>query len=464
MYGDYYWSRGDQSYFDVVCHSHSRVQFGKKKMDKNKKLFEEDEKKDDDDDDAVCCKSSKGVNNDVTKPPSEKADVLTPPLLKLAVFAKKSGKGGKKIMEPSTKKKDSGFDEYDGESQYVGECSINITRVLTGKTPYFDEWCTLHNDSITGLEDLEDGAGRVRVVVEYEPTDAPPKSGDVCIFANIYPAMEKEMYPVPLYSVRTNRQIYRSGSITSFDKSTSASSTTLSSAGSSSLSSKSSTSTQLIRQPKQFHVEESVGDHVVLSYTSPENWKVTFETHRYNLLVTHRYCGTVEKVQEGLLDFCDNISQSPMADVLMKTAKEIPDEGLVYVGAGAVGAAGSLLERWVEVGLNGALEDVVNAANLDGRYSHLSDDEEDEEEGETEEEDAHQHGNSQTQGSPLKSAVAKKDLEEPAEEKKALPGMPECPITGQPSKLHYAYVVASFPVHTIAFNSVRLRYVFLFLQ
>ena len=431
MNGDYYWSRGDQSYFDVVCHSHSRVQFGKKKMEKNK-LGEEEKKEEDE---AVCCKSSKAV--DVTKPQSEKADALTPPLLKLAVFAKKNVKDGKKIMEPSTKKKESGFDEYDGESQYVGECSINITRVLTGKTSYFDEWCTLHNDNIAGLEDLEDGAGRVRVVVEYEPTDSPPKSGDVCIFANIYPAMEKEMYPIPLYSIRTNRQLYRSGSITSFDKSNSASSTTLSSAGSSSLSSKSFTSTQLIRQPKQFHVEESVGDHVVLSYTSPENWKVTFETHRYNLLVTHRYCGTVEKVQEGLLDLCDNISQSPMAGVLTKTAREIPDEGLIYVGAEAVGAAGSILERWLEVGLNGALEDVVNAANLDGRYSHLSDDEEDEEEQEEE-----QREDSQTQGSPLKSVVAKKDLEEPAEEKKALPGMPECPITGQPSKLlHFCYIV-----------------------
>lgn len=434
MNGDYYWSRGDQSYFDVVCPGYARV-VGKKKAEKK---LDDEEKKMEEDDDAACCKSSK-VKEEAQKPQREKTDASVPPLLNLSVFAKKGGKSGKQGMSPLTKKKGSEFNEYDGESQYVGEVSINITRVLTGKTAYFDEWCTLHNDSSMGLEDLEDTAGRVRVVIEYEPADSPPRSGDVCIIANVYPAMEKELYPIPLYSIRTNRPVFhRSGSIThhlSLDKTTSASSTTLSSSGSSSLSSKSTTTSQLVRQPKQFHVEECVGDHVVLSYKTPENWNVTFEIHRYNLLVTHRYCGTVEKVREGLLDFCDNISQSPMAGVLIKTTETIPDEGLVYVGAGAVGAAGTVLGRWMEVGLEGAINDVVDAANLDGRYSHLSD-EEDEANGEET-----QQQNSEEQSSPLKSTVAQKDLEEPPEEKKALPGMPDCPITGQPSKFVHVLLV-----------------------
>lgn len=444
MNGDYYWSRGDQSYFDVVCPSYSRVTFGKKKVEK--KLDNEEERKkmedehENDHGNAVCCKPSIKVKEDdreeVQKPKTNMTS--TPPLLNLSLFAKKLvGKGGKQqlMSSPPTKKKGSEFNDDDGESQFVGEVSINITRVLTGKTPYFDEWCTLHNDNIAGLQDLEDGAGRVRVVIEYEPTDSPPRSGDVCIFANIYPAMEKELYPVPLYSIRTNRPVFhRSGSITSFDRTTPASSsTTLSSAGSSSLSSNKSMmliSHNLVRQPKQFHVEESVGDHVVLSYTTPENWAVSFEIHRYNLLVTHRYCGTVEKVKESLLDFCDNISQSPMAGVILKTAETIPDEGLVHVGAEVVGAAGAVLGRWMEVGLEGLINDVVDVANLDGRYSHLSEDEEDEEE----EQQQQGGGSEDSSGSPLKAAVAKKDLEEPPEEKEALPGMPDCPITGQPSK------------------------------
>lgn len=127
--------------------------------------------------------------------------------------------------------------------------------------------------------------GQVRVVIEYEPNDSPPRLGDVCIFANVYPEIEKELYPIPLYTVRTNRLFrHSSGSITS----------------------------------KQFIVEECVGNHVVLSYQTPENWHVTFEIHRYNLLITHRYCGTVEKVEESLLDFCDNIAQSPMVEVLSR--------------------------------------------------------------------------------------------------------------------------------------------------
>ena len=55
-----------------------------------------------------------------------------------------------------------------------------------------------------------------------------------------------------------------------------------------------------------------------------------------------------------------------------------------------------------------------------------------EEEDEDEEESAEQ--NDHEQGSPLKSDVTQADLEEPPEDKKALPGMPECPITGQPSE------------------------------
>jgi hypothetical protein len=436
MNGDYYWSRGDQSYFDVVCPSYSRVTFGKKKVEK--KLDEEEKKtEENENDDAVCCKSKAKEHQQEEEVQKPKTDMTsTPPLLNLSLFAKKLvGKGGKQLVSsPPIKKKGSEFNEDDGDSQYVGEVSINITRVLTGKTPYFDEWCTLHNDNIAGLQDLKDGAGRVRVVIEYEPTDSPPRSGDVCIFANIYPAMEKELYPVPLYSVRTNRPVFhRSGSITSFDKTASASSTTLSSTGSSSLSSSKSIATSnLIRQPKQFHVEESVGDHVVLSYTTPENWNVSFEIHRYNLLVTHRYCGTVEKVKESLLDFCDNISQSPMAGVILKTAETIPDEGLLYVGAEAVGAAGAVLGRWMEVGLEGMIGDVVDVANLDGRYSHLSEDEDDDEE-ETEQQQQSGAGD-ESSCSPLKGAVAKVDLEEPPEEKQALPGMPDCPITGQPSE------------------------------
>ncbi|KAL3773741.1 hypothetical protein HJC23_012022 [Cyclotella cryptica] len=475
MNGDFYWSRGDQSYFDVVCPSYQRMtaqyQTGHgAKVKKEQELSKEKEKYED-----VCCKPNK-LDDDVQKPPSTaKADTIsTPPILHLSLYSKRGSAGNNKVGKQgmmSTNKKVSSFDHnHDEDNQFVGKCSINISRVLTGKTPYFDEWCTIHNDTYNGLtspHDHQDDAGRVRVVIEYEPTDPPPRTGDICVFANIYPSMERELYPVPLYTIRTSdKPVTRSGSSTSFDRDTSTSCTTMSSIGSSSVSSKSvpATASHLIRQPKQFHVEDIVGDHVVLSYQTPENWNATFEIHRYNLLVMYRHCGTVEKVKEHVLDFCDNISQSPMVNVLSKTVEILPDEGLVYVGAEAVGEGLSLLGRWMEVGLAGALEDVVDATNLDGRYSHFSDDEEDEpddiphESRVMQQQQQQQMNSDQVPGEDVKSAVGL-NLDPPLEEKEALPGMPCCPITGLPSKffhcLSHGFFSTGSTLTFFMFRSIR---------
>lgn len=258
MNGDYYWSRGDQSYFDVFCPSYQRLgQFNQYGAKVKKQEINKEEKKEEESVD-VCCKSSK-VKDDLQKPQAKADASMVPPILNLSIYLRSGGKTGKHVMPPGSKKS---FDNYaDDDNQYIGTCSINVTRILAGKTSYFDEWCTLHNDNY-GLSNPneEDGAGKVRVVIEYEPTDPPPRSGDVCVIANIYPSMEKELYPIPLYSITTPKPVFRSVSSTSFDQSIPTSSTTLSS-GSSSLSSKSLPSTsRLIRQPKQFHVEECIGE------------------------------------------------------------------------------------------------------------------------------------------------------------------------------------------------------------
>lgn len=447
MNGDFYWSRGDQSYFDVVCPSYHRIA-AQYRTGYGVKVHKEHElnKNNQSDHGDVCCKSNKH-EDDVQKPPcTTKADPCsTPPILHLSLYSKRGSRGhskkGKQGMMIPNKTVSSSDNDHDDENQFVGKCSINISRVLTGKTPYFDEWCTIHNDNDAGLaqpREHQNDAGKLRVVIEYEPTDPPPRSGDICVFANIYPSMEKELYPVPLYTIRTSdKPVIRSRSSTSFDRASSTSCNTMSSIGASSASCKSvpANASHLIRQPKEFHVEEIVGDHVVLSYQTPENWNATCEIHRYNLLVTHRQCGTVEKVKEHVLDFCDNISQSPMVNVLSKTVEILPDEGLVYVGAEAVGEGLSVLGRWMEVGLAGALEDLVDATNLDGRYSHFSEDEEDEPESIANEPQMRleQMNSHQVQGKDVESLVVL-NLDPPPEEKEALPGMPCCPITGLPSK------------------------------
>ncbi len=231
-------------------------------------------------------------------------------------------------------------------------------------------------------------------------------SGDVCVFANVYP-LAKEMYPIPSFSIR--KTVRNSSSMSSIGAST------LTSTSSCSTSKK---PTILSSQLKQFRVEEVVGDYVVLSHQTPdEGWSCTFEVHRYLLICTHRHQAALERYREHVLDFCDNVSQSPMIETLAKTVEVLPDEGLLHVGAGALGGGVSLLGRWWEIGTGGMVEDFVDGMNLDGRYSHLSDD------------DSHSE-----QADENIIPYDGMDQSSPSlqTERKPIPGMPNCPITGLP--------------------------------
>eukprot|EP01082_Thalassiosira_pseudonana_P005669 g5637.t1 g5637 contig2:957270-959428(+) len=375
--GDVYWSRGDQSYFDVVCPSYP-LRMGKKIRQQQQQQQQGSSRVPSVDSlkDVSCCK---GTTTQQQQPQQHAKQCSYPPILQLALYSKKGGVGQhkqhkEKQMNPSTE------DDY-----LLGKCSINVLRILTGKASYFDEWCTLHDDNLHNNNSGKDKrsnngseAGRVRIVIEYEPTDPPPRPGDTCVFANMYSPLVEELYPIPSHSIRNApRSVRSSTSMSSFGASTSC--TTLSSASTFSTGPNASASS-LVCQPKQFRVEEVVGDHVVLSYQTPnEGWTITFEIHRYNLLCTHRHQAVVEKYKDLTLDLVDNISQSPMVEIIAKKVETLPEEGLVYVGAEAVGGGVALLGRWWETGVGGAMEDILDLTNLDGRYSHLSDDDEEEE-------------------------------------------------------------------------------------
>mmetsp|Transcript_9549 Transcript_9549/g.16271 ORF Transcript_9549/g.16271 Transcript_9549/m.16271 type:complete len:676 (-) Transcript_9549:79-2106(-) len=388
-HGDYHWSRGDQSYFDVTCSSFP-LRMGKMHQSKSYQSFKSK---------SSSRQSSPNKKETAPKKVASCSKMNTqprqnrpaPPMLQLSLFSKATSN--------NKHKKQFGADTNDGD-YLVGKCSINILRILTGKTPYFDEWCTLHNDN-NSAGNQNNEAGRVRIVIEYEPTDPPPKPGDLCVFANVYP-IDEELYPVPLYTVKNVTKPMRSSASTS-------SFTTLSS---SSLSSDHSRSTALGVYPKSFRVDEVVGDYVVLSYKTPEGWNCTFEVHRYLLLCIKRYQAVVEKCKDQVLDLCDNLSQSPMIDIIGKKIEALPDEGLVFVGSEAVGSSVSLLGRWLANGVDFAVEDVVDGFNLDGRYSHPEEEE------------------SLTQIGDEYDATALPQQPNSYEEKKALPGMPPCPITG----------------------------------
>lgn len=391
-HGDYHWSRGDQSYFDVTCPAFPTMAESRTHQD-------------------VLCKKA---NN--TRQRSKSGRRRPPlPILQLSLYSKKNkngagtshNKGDKWRPYLGNNEKENPNDNND--DYLLGNCSINVLRILSGKTPYFDEWCNLHDDADKSLSQKqqqqrhdrdERAAGRVRIVIEYEPSDPPPRPGDRCVFANAYPLAE-ELYPVPLRSIRNSVHSVRSSS-------------TLSSMSAESRSSKTPSQSTPTCRPKRYLVEEVVGDHVVLSYRTPvENWTCTFEAHRYLLLCVERHQAFVEKYRERVLDLCDNVSQSPAMEVAVRTVEALPDEGLVHVGAGLMGGGADTLGRWWEAGVEGMVEDVVDGINLDGRHSRLPGVGEEGEDGDADDADAEVRG------------------QEPVrDEGEAPPGMPCCPITG----------------------------------
>jgi len=401
--GDYYWSRSDQSYFDVMCPAFplkmNQMIHPKSPSSKAKQT------------------SSSSASASAATYPQKNASRAKSnnyqhhPLLELSLYSKKNNSQGTHNKQgkwnPYQKEGDASPETND--DYLVGKCYINVLRILCGRTPYFDEWCTIHSDDDNtnsnrnkNRDAPETMAGRVRIVIEYEPTDPPPRPGDMCVFANVYPIVE-EFYPIPPFSmIRTNTHRWSS----------------------------SSSNKAVVCRPKTFCVEEVVGDHVVLSYQTPiENWKCTFEVHRYLLLCVERHQAAVEKYREQVLDLCDNLVQSPVVDVLTKTVSTLPDEGLVHVAEELVVGSLGLLGRWWENGVDGMIEDVVDGINLDGRHSQFFDDEE-----EADEDVVADNAVQVAVQNPL--ALQKNAINLPEkvwnDDRKALPGMPCCPITGVP--------------------------------
>ena len=110
-----------------------------------------------------------------------------------------------------------------------------------------------------------------------------------------------------------------------------------------------------------------------------------------------------------------------LVEILAKTMEMLPDEGLVRVGVELLGVSLGLLGRWWETGLDGMVEDLVDGTNLDGRYSHFLDDEE---EGD---ENGHDEG---TQVQRPLLPQPNQLTETLQDNRKLIPGMPCCPITG----------------------------------
>lgn len=216
--------------------------------------------------------------------------------------------------------------------------------------------------------------GTVRLVCEYETSDPPPRVGDVVRFTRFCKAAD--LYPVPI---------------------------TLS-----------------------YKVQEVDHDDIVLEYVTQEGWICTFIAHRFMVVCEERHQAVLEMCQDELLSITERLGYSPIVREVQATVERVPDEGLLFVGLNAIQGAGSLIDRWFKGGVSTAVSDLQYATNWDGRFNEAVNLETDIV-GVTISPDTSQ-ATTPAVLSPMQVPTARRIPDDTV----ALPGMPCCPITGEP--------------------------------
>lgn len=293
-----------------------------------------------------------------TNPAASDSQALSPPLLTVAIFHASDA-----ASQAAAKYNPSKHSNGDSDDTFLGMTSIDLTPLLTGRLRQYDAWLPL-----TG------GPGQLRVVCEYETSDAPPALGDrvqltqYCAAADVYPAVHDRVYTVSDV-VDTER--------------------------------------------------------VLVSYTK-EGWVSTLCVHRCMLMIVQRQYSVVDACQDELASIRERVSYSPMVHAVKDTLDKVPEEGLIAVSANLVGETANLLGRWFDGGLGVTAQDLNFATNWDGSQTpqlssqslhNLSLNDEDEAEEPV--------PVIETKAAPAAAAISL----EPA-----LPNMPACPITGEPMR------------------------------
>jgi hypothetical protein len=306
-----------------------------------------------------------------TEPPMVK------PKLTIALFSatgddSAAGAMKKKMKQYSPTKKMK--QQYGGDSDdpFLGSAMLDITPLLTGKKVTLDKWLPLSGGG-------KGDAATVRCVCEYETSDPAPRPGDIVRFTRFCQAAD--LYPVPITLSYKVQEVSLDG-----------------------------------------------GSGIVLEYTTPEGWICTFVAHRFMVLCEERCSATMlDRCQDEMVSLQERLSVSPILREVQSTVTRVPDEGLLFVSLGAIKGAGSLLDRWWSGGVDTALGDLQYATNWDGRFNNndailnMGEEEDD--------------GYTSSAASTQSSATAMlPSLESPLEQESAaaIPGMPCCPITGEP--------------------------------
>jgi len=170
-----------------------------------------------------------------------------------------------------------------------------------------------------------------------------------------------------------------------------------------------------------YKVKELDHDDIVLEYTTPEGWICTFIAHRSMVICEERHQAMLVTYQQELFSMRERLTFSPLLKEVKSSVNRVPDDGIIEVGLGALEGAGSIFGRWCQGGIDTIKGDLQFATNWDGRFN---------------------------ESVPLDVSDTAMDLASPAaelphstcddlddyDERDALPGMPDCPITGQPMK------------------------------
>jgi U-box domain/C2 domain len=210
--------------------------------------------------------------------------------------------------------------------------------------------------------------GSVRLVCEYEPSDPPPHIGDSVCFNRF--CHPQDLFPIPI---------------------------TLS-----------------------YKVLEVDHDDIILEYTTPEGWICTFVAHRFMVICEERHQAVLEICQDELLSITERLGCSPMVREVQSTIERVPEEGLLFVGFDAIQGAGSILDRWWKGGIETAIGDLQYVTNWDGRFNQIV----------NLDTDSISNDDSLIQSTPSISLTP--SYRHISEDAAALPGMPCCPITGEP--------------------------------
>jgi len=256
----------------------------------------------------------------------------------------------------------------DSDDEFLGMTTLDVTSLLTGKHPQIDTWFTIsgahveHNKSMSNIS----SSGSVRIVVEYEPTDPPPRGGDVVRLTRF--CNPKDLFP--------------------------------------------------ISPSASYRVHHSENDQVILSYKTIEGWQASFQVHRCMLLCEQRYQGAIEYYQDELTMRTERFTKSIVAREVQRSVEKAQRDGIVSVGVDALKGGMGLLGRWFNEGLDTAVGDIVSTTNWDGRHQV-------EQESAATDRDGDDNMERKPAAQPKSDAS-----EGASSGGKALPGMPSCPITG----------------------------------